>query len=208
MDKPYAIFDMDGTLVDSMGYWDGLGAEYLRAHGVTGDISETLRQTVPMTVRESAGLFVRRFSLPQTPEEAMDEMYRRMEEHYRHDVPLKAGIKEYLSALLARGVRLCVASATEERLVRACLARLGCLDCFSFVLSCETMQTSKRSPEIYLAAAARFGAVPAQVAVYEDALYAARTAKTAGFYVVAVQDSSEPGWETLRTLADEVFPGV
>ena len=99
---------------------------------------------------------------------------------------------------------MAVATATAEPLIEACLKRLGVIDCFEFILSCESLGTSKREPMIYLESARRFDAAPSEVAVYEDAFYAAETAKKAGFYLVAVYDDEEDeNWEKICSLADE-----
>ena len=101
---------------------------------------------------------------------------------------------------------MCVASATAEDLMDACLTRLGVARYFSFLLSCETVGAGKNRPDVYLEAAKRLGAPPEDIAVYEDALYAANTAKQAGFYTIAVRDdSNQPLWETLTALTDEVI---
>ena len=98
------------------------------------------------------------------------------------------------------------ASATAEPLVEACLSRLGVADCFDFWLSCETVGVGKHRSDVYDAAAARMGTQPGEIAVYEDALYAARTAKAAGYYLVAVYDASAAShWDELCTLADEAI---
>lgn len=205
MDKRYAIFDMDGTLIDSMTFWRELAREYLLSKQVTGDIEQAAADIAYLTASESSRLLVRRFGLRESPETVAEEMNRMMEDHYRRDIPLKPGIRQLLNRLHREGVQMCVASATEEHLIRACLERLGVLELFSFVLSCETLHTHKREPRIFLEAAGRFGAEPGEVAVYEDALHAIRTAKDAGFYVAAVFDrESEGDWPKICALADEV----
>ncbi len=205
MDKRYAIFDMDGTLVDSMGYWDRLCEEYLHSKGVAQVPRTILEQIVPMTMGESAELFRRTFNIPGTVESIEADMNAMMDEHYRADVPLKPGVEGYLRALHDRGVVMCVASATPEHLMRICLARLGVLDLFQFVLSCDSVGSGKDRPDVYNEAARRMGAARREdVAVYEDAVYAARTAKAAGYYLVGVYDpSSGDGWEEIKDLADE-----
>lgn len=206
MNKKFAIFDMDGTLIDSMGYWQRLGREYLTGKGVTGDLTDVLERIKPMTMTESAALFSAEFGLAGTPAELAAEMNGIMETHYRADILLKPGVAEYLAALRADGVRLCVASATAPDLVAACLERLGVLDHFEFLLSCEEVGAGKDKPDVYLAAADRLGAQPGEAAVYEDALYAARTANEAGFYTVGVYDpSGEAHWDEMTALADEII---
>lgn len=206
MDKHFAIFDMDGTLVDSMGYWRALSTEYLNSRGVAHIPEDIIKRIKPMTMTESAALFIESFGLSGTAEEIAGQMNAMMDGHYRSDIPLKKGAREYLEALQNRGVCMCVASATAEPLMEACLGRLGIRDCFAFLLSCETVGVGKNQPDVYHAAAERLGAKPDEIAVYEDAFYAAETAKKAGYYVVGVFDeSSAKNWDRLKELSDEVL---
>jgi len=206
MEKWFAIFDMDGTLVDSMAFWQRLGREFLARRGVTEGAEPILERIKAMTMSESAALFVEELGVPGTPEAAAAEMNGIMEDHYRRDIPLKPGVAAYLDGLRRRGTRLCVASATAEPLMAACLERLGVADRFEFLLSCETVGAGKSRPDVYLACAERFGAAPGEIAVFEDAVYAARTARAAGFYTVAVRDPAGAGsWEQLTALADEAI---
>lgn len=201
MDKKFAIFDMDGTLVDSMGFWKDLATEYLRGKGVPDIPRDILERIKPMTMSESAALFRAEFGLTGDVEGEMNAM---MAGHYRNDIPLKPGVFAYLQKLRERGARMCVASATAERLMEACLSRLGVLSCFDFLLSCERVGAGKDSPLVFLEAARRLGAEPSEIAVYEDALYAVRTAKEAGFHVVGVFDEAS-AWEAVQTIADETI---
>jgi len=204
MDKHFAIFDMDGTLVDSMVYWKRLATEFLESKGVRKISPTILERIKPMTMTESAALFIQEYGLSGTAESVAADMNAMMDEHYRRDIPLKPGVQVYLEELHRRGARMCVASATAEKLMDACLTRLGVAQYFSFLLSCETVGAGKNRPDVYWEAARRLGAQPEAIAVFEDALYAANTAKQAGFYVVAVQDNSNlPHWEALTALADE-----
>ena len=205
MDKRYAIFDMDGTLVDSMGYWDGLAEEYLHSRGVAYVPPELLQRTMPLPVRETLELFIREYCLDDTLERAQAELYAVMEGHYRRDIRLKPGAREYLEGLARRGVVMGVASSTAEPLMELCLRQQGVRDLFQFVLSCESVGAGKDKPDIYHTAARRLGAPgPEAVAVFEDSLVAARTAKGAGYYLVGVYDESVgTHWDELRALADE-----
>ena len=203
MDKRFAIFDMDGTLIDSMKFWKNLALEYLSSKGIKQVSEELLQKIKPMTMSESAALFQEVFGLSGDVEAEMNAM---MDEHYRNDIPLKNGVRAYLDMLHRKGVRMCVASATAEQLMESCLSRLGIRDYFMFLLSCETVGAGKSSPLVYHESAKRLQENPNEIAVYEDALYAVKTAKNAGYYVIGVYDeSAAKNWEAVTKIADEVI---
>ena len=203
MDKRFAIFDMDGTLIDSMKFWKNLASEYLSSKGITQVSEEILQKIKPMTMSESAALFQEVFGLSGDVEAEMNAV---MDEHYRNDIPLKNGVRAYLDMLHRKGVRMCVASATAEQLMESCLSRLEIRDYFAFLLSCETVGAGKSSPLVYHESAKRLQANPDEIAVYEDALYAVQTAKNAGYYVIGVYDEgAAKNWAAVTLIADEVI---
>ena len=203
MDKRFAIFDMDGTLIDSMKFWKNLASEYLSSKGIKHVPDEILQKIKPMTMSESAALFREVFGLSGDVEAEMNAV---MDEHYRNDIPLKNGVRAYLDMLHRKGVRMCVASATAEQLMESCLSRLEIRDYFAFLLSCETVGAGKSSPLVYHESAKRLQANPDEIAVYEDALYAVKTAKNAGYYVIGVYDEgAAKNWAAVTKIADEVI---
>lgn len=206
MDKKYAIFDMDGTLVDSMPKWRGLGTEFLRSRGIT-EIPEAVRAgTRHRTMLETGQLFLDTFHLEGDAQSVCDEINSMMAEHYRTDVEIKAGVVDYLEKLKARNVHMCVASATAKPLVMLCLERLGLTDYFEGVFSCMDVGVGKSRPDVYHAAAALMGCKPEEAAVYEDAVFAGHTAKDAGYYLVAVRDETAADqWDELCGIADEII---
>ena len=206
MDKQWVIFDMDGTLIDSMKYWRTFAQEYLERKDISGDHAELLERVKTMSMSESASLFKDLFDLPGTPREIVYEMEDMIANHYLTDIPLKPGAEKYLRMLREQDVWLCVATATPEPLACACLDRLGVLDCFAFVLSCDTVKAGKERPDIFLECAWRLAAEPEDIAVFEDAYYAARTAKLTGFYVVGVYDpDGERHWGDMERICDETI---
>lgn len=205
MDKKYCILDMDGTLVDSMPYWDSLSPDYLRAKGITEDVSELMEHIKAMTMPEACLVLKKRFGLEESPEQIQEQLGEAMRAHYSADIPLKEGAGEYLDSLRAAGARLCVVSSTAPALVKLCLQRLGVWDMFEFVISCEEVGGGKDRPDAYLEAARRFMADPGQIAVFEDARTPVETAKGAGFHTVAVFDPYTRNWEDCERIADEVI---
>lgn len=206
MKHAFAIFDMDGTLVDSMGYWNRLADEYLARHGIPPLPPKLKEESVALTLEGSAQLFIREFGLTSTPEEIAREINGLMEEHYRTDVPLKPGAAACLERMKAAGFQMCVASSTAPELLDICLRRLGIRDYFQFLLSCEEVGVGKDHPDVYLEAARRLGGSPDNTLIFEDILVAARTAKQAGFTLGVIYDvNSADDQEQLKALADRHF---
>lgn len=203
MEKKFAIFDMDGTLVDSMGFWNRLADEYLAKFGLPPLSAKLKEESIALTMVESGRLFIREFGLPGTPEQIAGEINALMEEHYRTDVPLKPGAADFLARLRDAGVKMCIASSTHPALIDICLRRLGVRDCFEFLLSCEEVGEGKNKPTVYLEAARRMGGSPENTVIFEDILVAAQTAKKAGFSLGVIYDvNSDAEQPQLKALAD------
>ena len=206
MNKSFAIFDLDGTLVDSMQYWEGLALEFLKQKGMDHISPEMMKHIQSMTLSESATVLVREYHLNQTPKSVIDEMTAMMNCHYCDDIPLKPNVEHYLYQLHKKGVKMCVASSTPLCLIEACLKRLDVLSYFEFLLSCEQVGAGKTQPTIYHQAAKQLGSVASEIAVYEDALFAIKTAKTAGYYVIGVyENTSKQDWNEIVRWTDETI---
>lgn len=194
----YAIFDMDGTLVDSMPYWRNILPEYLRR-----PIPDSyIQQIAAMNVTDSIALTVKTFNLSKTPDTIFNEICAIMHRHYINDVNLKNGVAEYLKHLSSNGVRMCVASASPGALITAVLERFNLTDFFEFTCSTEDGFADKRNPDIYLFCAEKFQAFPHEVAVFEDSYSAIKTAAGANFPVIAVYDkTAEHHWQEIKQIA-------
>ena len=209
MEREKCIFDMDGTLVDSMRYWRRLERDFLTQRGVSiPDMERVLELAKPLPLYQSVLLFIERFGLKDTPEQAMNEMISMMRQHYQRDVKSKPGAEEYLKKLKKCGVHMCIVTATPRHLVEVCLSRSNLTSYFDFLLSCDEVGAGKDHPDAFYEAAHRLGSAPSEIAVFEDSLQAAKTAKQAGFYTIGVYDEScYEFWSDLSLVADKTIKG-
>lgn len=196
-----AIFDVDGTLLDSMSIWDTVGEDYLRSIGYQPreDLNEVFKD---MSLAQAARYYQTEYGVTLSVEEITAGVNAMLEDFYRHKAALKPGAGEFVRELSRRGVRLCVATATDRYLVEAALERCGVLSCFERIFTCGEAGHGKDEPDIFEAALRFLGTERSETVVFEDALYAARTARAGGFPVAAVYDGHERGREALKALAD------
>ena len=164
-----AIFDMDGTLLDSMPVWKRLTAGYLEQFGVH-IADQEYAATEGMSQPEVAQFFIERYpSLPLNVQGLLDGMDELITARYAAIARPRAGVTAYLDGLRARGVKMAVATLTARRHAEKALRDRGMLDYFDFMLTIEDVGVSKWEPDIYLRSAARMGLTPAQCVVFEDA---------------------------------------
>ena len=196
-----AIFDLDGTLLDSMFIWDTIGEEYLRSLGK--EPHENLKETfMTLTLEEAAEYYREHYGVTLSVKEIVDGVNAMVEQTYRTKVTLKPGISEYLAWLKENGVRMCVATVTDRYLVEETLERLGVRHYFSEIFTCAEVGFGKDKPIIYQKALEHLGTEKSDTYVYEDLAFALNTAKTDGFPTVGVYDRHEMHQDELRGLAD------
>ena len=197
-----AIFDLDGTLLDSMPVWENLGRDYLISQGVTPpeDIAKVLK---PMSLEESAVYFRMRFNIQRSVAEMTYDFAALIEKQYGELVPLKPHVRELLERFHKAGVKCCIVTATARHLAEAALSRLGVLRFFDFLLTCTEVGCGKDRPAIFLKALERLGTAQQETVIFEDALHAVQTAKAAGFSVAGVyDDSAASDKEAIMNIAD------
>nr|WP_122013490.1 HAD family phosphatase [Maliibacterium massiliense] len=181
-----AIFDLDGTLLDSLGLWLTLPYDLLARQGVCCSDPHLVQELSSMSLREAVATVKERFGLAADVETLMAQCTDIIRRGYEEKVELMPGVRAFLTALACKGVPMCVATASDRRQADAALRRLGVRRYFSFVLTDEDVGASKRQPAIYLEAARRMGVQPEACLVFEDAPHAIKTAQEAGFRVCAM----------------------
>ena len=201
-----AIFDLDGTLLDSNPFWEKAPEAWLAALGKRAEPG--LGKTIfSMTLPEAADYLIGAYGLAQSPEEIAEGVNAAMERFYRQEIPVKPGAPALIRALHARGVPCAVASVTDRHLVETALGRFGLLPFFRAVVTTAEVGVGKNAPDVYLRAAERLGAAPAETLVFEDAAHALSTAKRAGFRCVGVYDAaSAERQDEIKALSDFYLP--
>jgi len=209
-DYEVAIFDMDGTLLDSMRYWRYTSLEFLLAHQMPvrpedlARMHDTSSRKLLYEIAEREGIQI------GDRKTVIAELESYMNRHYLHDVHLKENVPELLEAIRKSGMRMCVATGSPRQYARNGLYRLGILDYFEFVTdNYENAEgLSKDKPEYFTLLAKRLGVAPEKCVVFEDALYAMEAAKAAGCGIVAIEDETARNQrEGIVKIADRYIRG-
>lgn len=195
----YAIFDMDGTLTDSMHIWDTVAGAFLMMRGIVPHEMNVFRKQGYVG---GINYMIEEYDLPLTFDDVIEEIMKLLEYYYTKVAQAKPGVREFIKKLYDNGVKMCVASATNKYLVEACLKRNGLLEYFHMIYSTHDENMPKTQPDIFNLASKSMNS-DGDVYVFEDALYAIQTAKRAGYKVIAVEDySAESDREEIKKLCD------
>lgn len=201
------IFDVDGTLLDSMPVWSNLGELYLRTLGIEAEknLGEELST---MSLQQGADYLIQHYHLGKTRNKVLDGINQEVQDFYAQKVPLKAGVREFLEGFRKYKLPMVLVTTSDRGNVEAALRRLGILNYFDGMLTCTEMDTDKNRPDIYLAASLQLDTEPWETLVFEDAYHAVLTSKKAGFRTVAVYDRANDGklgkiWNTADVYLSE-----
>ena len=196
-----AIFDFDGTLFDSMHVWKGIRYKFFDRIGIVLSEEDEIAFK-GLYLRESIILAKERFNRPETYEELFSKFFEMIKEMYLADTAPKNDIIEFLEKLKAKGVKMGIATATGEPALEAVLEKFNMLHYFDAIYSIYTVGAAKTEPKVYDVVLDAIGTDKETTWIFEDALYAATTAKANGYNVVGIYDKSEPEQEKLQNLVD------
>ncbi|MCL6590617.1 MAG: HAD family phosphatase [Firmicutes bacterium] len=205
------IFDLDGTLIDSMGVWEQIACNFLKDRGIP--IPEGIGYKLKnMSFQESAEYYIKTFALSETREELIETWNKLAYREYAENINLKDGAFDYLTHLAKTGIKMGIATATCRRLAEAVLRRHGILSLFQVIVTLGEFAhgrgMSKGEPFIFLQAAQKLGVSPSECIVIEDSLHAVQGAIKAGMKVWAIYDRfSECEKPQLEALAGRYLLG-
>ena len=197
-----AIFDLDGTLVDSMGLWESLADYYLLSIGIEPpkDLSGALSK---LTVDEGILYLKRRFNLKTTIEEINQSLEEILTDYYKNKIQLKPYVREVLEEFKSKNIIMALATATDEYFVSMVLNRYGIRKYFTFIQTSQNVGLSKSQPEFFQIAIERLGVEPEKIWVFEDALHCMVSAKECGLNIVAVEDKwAFPDLKEIKEISD------
>ena len=197
-----AIFDADGTLLDSMGQWNLVPYKYVKSLGVAADenIAEKL---FTMTISEAAEFIIDEYKLSVTVEEAVEGMDAIIREFYKNDVKLKDGAGELLEFFKSRGIPMVIGTSTDRDCIEVGLERTGISVYFDRIYTSTEVGKSKEKPDLFIQAMEFMKSSPDETIVFEDGLYSLRTAAALGMKTVGIFDEvSLSNQKELKELAD------
>ena len=194
-----AVFDADGTLLDSMHIWDELGARYLESMNITPEegLSEILYD---MSLEQSSYYLQTRYKINASLNQIQESILKIIENFYVHEVKLKPGVKNFLERFNIPSV---IATSGDKDLLQSALIRNGINNYFANIFTCSEFETNKNESKIFHECAKFLDSKPENIIVFEDALFAIKTAKESGFIIAGVQDDSNINYQSeIMKLSD------
>lgn len=202
------IFDLDGTLMDSMWMWTDIDVEYLGRYGYAYPLEQLqeIQKTIEgMSFTETAVYFKDHFAIPDSIDQIKADWVSMSIEKYRTQVPLKPHAGEFLKALKRQGIRTGIATSNYREMVDACLGALPVDGLLDVVCTACEVERGKPFPDIYLHVAKKLETPPEKCLVFEDIPAGIRAGKAAGMRVIAVDDDFSKDMEAEKRALSDFF---
>lgn len=197
-----AIFDMDGTLIDSMWIWKELAVRSFTSRGMKSP-DNLEHKLFSMTFLDAAEFCIKESGADITKEELLEEWTCEASIMYEKDITLKPFTKEFLIYLKSLGFTLCINTANFREVAEMVLERFSLSQFFDSITVTEEVNASKSFPDVFLLSAAKHNVKPERCIVFEDSYFAVQGAKAAGMSVIGVYDEYAKHIENeMRNLAD------
>lgn len=185
------IFDMDGTIIDSMPFWENLMPHFLETRGIRPETA-LVDEIRNMPLREGIDFVKEKYGLDFSKDEIMVEVRGLLRKKYESEFPLDESAMEIFESLKSRGKKLVLATATQRSLVDVVLARFNLTNYFDLEIVSDESTHHKDEEAYFYSISNHFNVAPKECVVVEDALYAMRTAYAAGMNVAAVTRDTPP----------------
>lgn len=191
------IFDLDGTLVDSMWMWKEIDIEYLGSRNL--ELPEDLQKAIEgMSFSETADYFKKRFQLTESVEEMKAEWISMAQKKYETEVPLKPGVEKFLEFLKSKKVKMGIATSNGLELVRSVVKAHNLEHWISSIHTCCEVALGKPAPDIYLKVAQDLQVPPEKCLVFEDVEMGIQAGLNAKMRVCAVEDRFSVDQEAIK----------
>lgn len=198
-----AIFDLDGTLVDSMWVWNKIDIDYLNSKGHS--LPQNLNSEIcHLSFTQTANYFKEKFNISDSIDTILNDWNTLAYKYYSENIKLKDGVKEFLDKLKERNIKIALATSNSIPLLEACLKSNGIYDYFDSITTTDEVANGKNCPDVYLLAAKKINVAPKNCIVFEDILPAIKGAKAADMTVIAISDkNSENDLDDIINLSDK-----
>jgi len=197
-----AIFDLDGTLLDSMMVWRSLTEAYLKGKGIEPEKDLSFKLLGKSSEFQSNYVY-EKYGIKTTPDQVYQETIPYIKNYYAEIAEPKPGIFEFLDLLKSNNIPCAIATATPLQLMESALDKFGFKKYFKVVITTYDVGVGKHKPDIYETAVSRLNADKAATVIFEDALYAVKTLKKHNFNCCVIADNiSEPDPEPIKAVSD------
>lgn len=196
-----AIFDVDGTLLNSMPAWENVGSSYVKAQGLV-PAEDLDRRVKEFCLRDLSMVLINEYGIDKAVDDIENEISLMVRDKYYYSIPLKPGVEKLVEELYRRGIKMCIASASRHDHIEEALKRCGIMKYFTKIFSCVDVGSSKREREIFDLCLEHLETTAEETYMFDDALYVAETVRPLGLVSVGIYDEYMAHQEELERATD------